>query len=94
MAEGDSPSEFHADLAGHPQVPVIILDDWLAASDDAVLRGGPRSFAAHRPPIYLALHGERQRREGIALPSGCRYRVTSLEQGVGPEVGRVAREAL
>jgi hypothetical protein len=102
MAEGDSPSEFHADPAGRWQVLAVTLDDWFAASgspspdlvkidvegsDDAVLRGGARTFAAYQPPIYLALHGERQRRECAALLAGWGYRVTSLERGMGPEVG-------
>lgn len=100
MAEGDSPSEFHADPAGRWQVPAVTVDDWLAASgspspdvvkidvegsEGAVLRGGARTFTAYRPPIYLALHGELQRRECAALLAGWGYRVTSLERGLGLE---------
>ncbi|HTC23004.1 MAG TPA: FkbM family methyltransferase [Gemmatimonadales bacterium] len=100
MAEGDSPSEFHADPAGRWLVPAVTLDEWLAASgspspdlvkidvegsDDAVLRGGARTFAAYRPPIYLALHGEHQRRECATLLASLGYRVTFLEHGMGPE---------
>jgi FkbM family methyltransferase len=100
MAEGDSPSEFHADPAGRWEVPVVSLDDWLVVSgspspdlvkidvegsDDAVLRGGARTFAAYRPLIYLALHGERQQRECAGLLGGWGYRVTPLERGMGSE---------
>ncbi|MBI1725713.1 MAG: FkbM family methyltransferase [Candidatus Rokubacteria bacterium] len=101
MKEGDSPSEFHADPGGDWEVTAITLDEWLSenealppdvvkidveGSDDAVLRGGARSFAKYRPPIYLALHGERQRRACAQLLVAWGYEVTSLEAGRGPEV--------
>lgn len=101
MAEGDSPSEFHADAGGSFEVEAVTLDDWLAergapppdvvkidveGSDDAVLRGGARSFAKYRPSIYLALHGERQRRACGELLASWGYRVTSLEPGLGPDL--------
>jgi len=101
MKEGDSPSEFHADPGGDWEVTAITLDEWLSengalppdlvkidveGSDDAVLRGGARSFAKYRPPIYLALHGERQRRACAQLLAAWGYEVTSLEAGRGPEV--------
>jgi FkbM family methyltransferase len=100
MAEGDSPSEFHADGGGSIEVKAVTLDDWLAesgapppdlvkidveGSDDAVLRGGARTFATYRPSIYLALHGERQRRACGELLASWGYEVTSLQPGLGPD---------
>ena len=94
MAEGDSPSEFHADSRGTWMVRAIALDDWLAerggpppdlvkidveGSDDAVLRGGARTWAVHRPGIHLSLHGERQRQECARLLTSWGYRLSSLE---------------
>ena len=101
MAEGDSPSEFHADAGGSVEVRAVTLDDWLSesgapppdvvkidveGSDDAVLRGGARSFAKYRPSIYLALHGERQRRACRDLLVSWGYEVTSLEPGLVPDL--------
>ena len=101
MAEGDSPSEFHADAGGSVEVRAVTLDDWLSesgapppdvvkidveGSDDAVLRGGARSFAKYRPSIYLALHGERQRRACRDLLASWGYVVTSLEPGLVPDL--------
>jgi len=101
MAEGDSPSEFHVDPRGDITVPAIALDDWRAetgspppdlvkidveGAEDAVLHGGARTFSEYRPPIYLALHGERQRQECGVLLSHWGYRVVSLEYGRDPDV--------
>lgn len=100
MAEGDSPSEFHVDPGGSWEVRAVTLDEWLCesglpppdvvkidveGSDDAVLRGGVRSLAKYRPLIYLALHGEPQRRACAQLLAAWGYEVTSLEPGLGPD---------
>ena len=55
-------------------------------SDDAVLRGGARTFAKYRPAIYLALHGQPQRRACAQLLAAWGYGITSLEAGREPEV--------
>lgn len=96
MAEGDSPSEFHAHAHGTCEVRAITLDDWTSTtekrlphvvkidvegSEAAVLRGGTHTFTASRPLIYLALHGERQRRTCYELLTQWGYQVTSLEPG-------------
>jgi FkbM family methyltransferase len=96
MAEGDTPSEFHAAPRGAWTMPATALDDWLAehrasppdaikidveGSDDAVLRGGASTLAAHRPWIHLSVHGERQRRECARLLGGWGYRLSSLDPG-------------
>src|SRR6266851_195424 len=101
MAEGDSPSEFHADPEGSWKIRAITLDEWLSesgspppdvvkidveGSDDAVLRGGAQSFAKYRPSIYLALHGERQRRACRDLLGSWGYEITSLEPGLDPDL--------
>ena len=93
MTEGDSPSEFHVAPQGEWTVKAVTLDDWISrnggsppdlvkidveGSDDAVLRGGARVFAAHRPTMLLALHGERQRRECARLLTGWGYRFGSF----------------
>ena len=95
MAEGDTPSEFHADPRGTWRVGAITLDEWFAerrtpppdavkidveGSDDAVLRGGARTWRAHRPWIQLSLHGERQRRECARLLTGWGYRLSAIER--------------
>jgi FkbM family methyltransferase len=100
MEEGDSPSEFHADPGGGWTVRAITLDEWLSesgalppdvvkidveGSDDAVLRGGAGSFGKYRPSIFLALHGESQRRACAQLLGAWGYEVRSLEPGLGPE---------
>jgi FkbM family methyltransferase len=101
MAEGDSPSEFHVEAGGSYEVKAVTLDDWLAesgapppdlvkidveGSDDAVLRGGARTFAKYRPSIYLALHGEGQRRACGTLLASWGYEVTSLQPGLSPDL--------
>lgn len=68
MAEGDSPSEFHIESQGSIEVLVVDLDSWFAenhpappdlvkidveGAEDAVLRGGARTFSEHQPVIYL-----------------------------------------
>jgi len=40
MAEGDSPSEFHADTGGSFEVKAVTLDDWLAESGAPPARPG------------------------------------------------------
>ena len=100
MAEGDSPSEFHADPGGGWEVRAVTLNAWLLesgspppdvvkidveGSDDAVLRGGARSFAKHRPPIFLAIHGEPQHRACVQLLAAWGYAIRSLEPGLGPD---------
>jgi FkbM family methyltransferase len=101
MAEGDSPSEFHVDPLGDITVPAIALDEWWVESGSSspdlvkidvegaegdVLRGGAGTFSKHRPPIYIELHGEDQRRECSTLLSGWGYRLVSLEPPYEPEV--------
>jgi len=101
MAEGDSPSEFHVDPSGDHEVAVTTLDAWRAASaspppdvvkidvegsEGAVLLGGARTLSEERPPIFLSLHGERQRRECRHLLDRWGYRVSSLERGVRADV--------
>jgi len=101
MAEGDSPSEFHAEPAGRWEVRAVTLDSWLEdgatpppdvvkidveGSDDAVLRGGAVAFSKYRPLIYLALHGERQRLASSLLLADWDYRVVSLEADLDPDV--------
>ena len=54
--------------------------------EDAVLRGGEKIFSERRPPIYLALHGERQRQECGALLKRWNYRLLSLDPGVSLDV--------
>jgi FkbM family methyltransferase len=101
MAEGDSPSEFHAHAHGTCEVRAITLDDWTSnpgkrfpdvvkidveGSEDAVLRGGMQAFTASRPLIYLALHGERQRRTCYQLLTQWGYQLTSLEPSQALEI--------
>jgi FkbM family methyltransferase len=101
MAEGDSPSEFHADPGGRLKVPAVALDDWfpesgslppdlvkidVEGSENAVLRGGARTFMRYRPPIYLALHGESQRRACRRILEDWGYRVVSVDPEAPPEV--------
>jgi len=96
MADGDSPSEFRVELGGAWRVRAIALDGWQAetaspaphvvkidveGSEDAVLRGGRRTFAHFRPTLYLSLHGESQRRACRRLLDEWGYRTTSLERG-------------
>ena len=102
MADGDSPSEFHASPAGRWEIPGITLDGWFSerrtpspdvvkidveGSDEAVLQGAAHTFAKYRPLIYLALHGERQRRGCAVLLAAWNYRVLSLEPDLGADVG-------
>jgi FkbM family methyltransferase len=101
MAEGDSPSEFHAEPGGRLKVPAIALDDWfpessspppdlvkidVEGSETAVLRGGTCTFARYRPPVYLALHGESQRRACRRMLQDWGYYVASVDPGAPPEV--------
>ena len=101
MAGGDSPAEFHIDPDGGVEVPAVALDDWrvrtacplpdivkidVEGAEDAVLRGGAETFSRGRPPISLALHGERQRLACGALLARWGYRVVSMERGLGPDV--------
>ena len=101
MAEGDSPSEFHADPRGTWKTRATALDDWLdetgapppdlvkidvEGSDDAVLRGGARTLATCRPWIQLSVHGQRQRGECARLLVGWGYRLSSLERDTPLEV--------
>ena len=100
MAPGDSPSEYHVEPTGPAEVPAITLDDWWArsgsapphlvkidveGSEVAVLRGGSWTLGQHRPPIYLALHGDHQRVECGRLLAQWGWRVVSLVPGRAPE---------
>lgn len=100
MAAGDSPSEFHVAPEGAWAIRAVTLDGWRTESasrapdlvkidvegaEGAVLRGGARLFAELRPTVYLALHGEDQRRECRQLLDRWGYRTTSLERGQTPE---------
>jgi FkbM family methyltransferase len=95
MAEGDSPSEFHMDRQGAIEVPSIDLDSWredndlappdvlkldVEGAEDAVLRGGARTFSQHRPVIYVALHGQQQREACHALLSAWGYQLAAVER--------------
>ena len=101
MSAGDSPSEFHADPTGPFWLPVCTLDDWLEStgarpaavvkidaegSEAAILRGGARVFATHRPRIYLALHGDTQRRECKALLQRWGYRIAPVAGHGDPDL--------
>lgn len=96
MAEGKTPSEFHADPAGTYAVRSITLDSWQVESQSplpriikmdvegaeaAVFRGARRVIALARPLIYVALHGQRQRTECGEFLERCGYQCHSL----GPE---------
>jgi len=101
MAEGNSPSEFHADLRGESEASAVRLDDWwkeagsalpdivkidVEGGEDAVLRGGASVFSACRPLIYVAIHGNRQREECGRFLTKRGYRIESLEKDCGPEI--------
>jgi FkbM family methyltransferase len=94
MTDGGSSSECHVDPDGGLEVTAIALDQWRAASDAPVpslvkidvegaevdvLEGARETLARHRPPIYLSLHGETQRRACRALLTRWGYRVSSGE---------------
>lgn len=96
MADGDSPSEFHVAPDGAWLIRAVTLDGWRAGdprrapdlvkidvegAEGAVLRGGARLFAELRPTVYLALHGEDQRRECLQWLDRWGYRTTSLDRG-------------
>ncbi len=95
MAEGETPSEFHADPAGTLSVPSITLDSWQVESksplpriikmdvegaEAAVLRGAKNVVVQARPLIYVALHGERQRLECREFLERCDYNLHSLQR--------------
>ena len=94
MAEGDSPSEFHADPEGSYEVEAIALDDWaretgapppgllkidVEGAEGAVLRGAEGVLASARPVVFLALHGQAERRRCREILDRLGYRVRSLE---------------
>lgn len=94
MAEGDSPSEFHADPEGSFEVEAIPLDAWardtaapapsvikidVEGAEGAVLRGAEETLATARPVLFLALHGDEARRECREVLDRRGYRVRSLE---------------
>jgi FkbM family methyltransferase len=96
MVDGGSPSECHIDPGGALEVNAIGLDQWRAACDAPapalvkidvegaevdVLEGAGETLARHRPPIYLALHGERQRRGCRAWLARWGYHIVSAEAG-------------
>jgi FkbM family methyltransferase len=96
MVEGSSPSECHVDPAGALEVCAVGLDQWRMArgapvpalvkidvegAEVDVLEGAQETLAGHRPPLYLALHGERQRHECGTLLARWGYQVTSAEPG-------------
>ncbi|MGC1272192.1 MAG: FkbM family methyltransferase [Planctomycetaceae bacterium] len=90
MAEGDSPSEFHADERGEFEIEAIALDRWqsecggpppevvkidVEGAETQVLRGAATTFSRDRPVIFLALHGDAQRRDCRELLTGWGYRI-------------------
>jgi FkbM family methyltransferase len=90
MAEGDSASEFHEDANGDVVVPAVSLDAWrvltssrppdvvkidVEGAEAAVLRGGAQTLSAYRPIIFLALHGEGQRRDCEVLLRSWGYNI-------------------
>jgi FkbM family methyltransferase len=96
MAAGDSPSEFHLDPHGEVSVPAIGLDAWRTATNSpppnavkidvegaeaGVLRSGSETFPRYKPLVYLALHGENQRRECHELLTGWGYEI-KCEAGI------------
>ncbi len=100
MCEGDSPSEFHADPRGNLSIPSVALDEWWEGSNSrppdavkidvegaetAVLRGAAGTLSKYRPPIFLSLHGEPQRRACGALLDAWGYCVRSFGNGRGEE---------
>jgi len=72
MAEGDSPSEFHAEAGGSVEVEAVTLDDWLAESLSGAPRGGHGVHAhgtADRRRRNAQGHLYLMRRSGLAMSS-------------------------
>jgi len=101
MSAGDSPSEFHADPAGPFSLPVCAVDDWLEStgarppavvkidaegSEAAILRGGARTFATHRPRMYLSLHSDTQQRECKTLLLRWGYHIAAVTGRGDPDL--------
>jgi FkbM family methyltransferase len=95
MAEGRTPSEFHADPVGRYALPSIALDSWLAESKSppptvikmdvegaevAVFHGARDIIVNSRPLIYVALHGEQQRQGCREFLEAVKYRVQPLDK--------------
>ena len=82
LAAGEFNSEFHVSEKGDVEVAAVTLDGWRAERNAAppavvkidvegfeaeVLRGGEKTFWENGPTIFLAIHGERQHAECLAL---------------------------
>ena len=88
MAPGEFNSEFHVASEGGVEVPALTLDGWQAERhaplpavvkidvegfEAEVLRGGARCFREGSPTIFLAIHGQKQHDDCLALLQGWGY---------------------
>ncbi len=96
MERGDSCSEWHIAPSGRQEVPTIRLDSWMRSesappphilkidvegAESSVLLGSVATLRKEHPTIFLALHGETQRRECRELLCDLRYELRPVEAG-------------
>jgi FkbM family methyltransferase len=100
MTSGASPSEARIGADGSCRARAVSLDDWrrheradfpalikidVEGAEHEVLAGAIDTLSAARPVIFVALHGDPQRRACRTLLESAGYRITSLEPGVDAE---------
>jgi len=101
MTPGASPSEARIGTDGPCRTRAVSLDEWrreeraglpglikidVEGAEDQVLAGAIATLSAARPTIFLALHGQRQRRSSRTLLESLGYRIASLDPAVDAEL--------